>query len=443
MAGAKWEAVLIATLLGAGAVFGQAPDAAIPAANGSVITVRQPGMADQTCRVLTSRREANGANSYEVVNMTTGEHMRITEGAMTPGGAASSASPGLRGWASRMLHRDRPIPVMNEAPAMAKASATPMNVPAPTAAASDPAAIAPSDWALTPKVAERKPDFAPALVKSAAADDWRQSWGKADDHQSPAEAVVRLPHAETGHVDPLKDPAYETPRVIDEKYSPHQAAAVARRNSNGAAAPTAAPSSWFDSLQKKLGKEHEPTAVPTERAEWDGVTAAPPPIAANAFGRPTRAALQDSTQTTTARYGSDPNAVPRATLGNGISQPLSEVGGPYSGAMPDCQHLVAILQTGPYPSQRERAAEALAAAGWHANPAIIPALLQGARGDPAPTVRASCVRCLTRMNAGTPTVLTTLEHLRVDSDPQVRTEVNAALRALTPNAENALPVRPN
>jgi hypothetical protein len=73
-----------------------------------------------------------------------------------------------------------------------------------------------------------------------------------------------------------------------------------------------------------------------------------------------------------------------------------------------------------YPSQREWAAESMAAVDWRSHPQIVQALTMAAKEDPAPTVRASCVRCLATMKVNTPPVITVVRGLKTDSDPRVR-----------------------
>ena len=91
------------------------------------------------------------------------------------------------------------------------------------------------------------------------------------------------------------------------------------------------------------------------------------------------------------------------------------------------QDLMSTLQNALYPSQRERAAQALSACNWKANPEVVAALLLAAREDPAATVRSACVRCLGKMNVSTPGVTTALQGLRADADAQVRQALDEVL----------------
>ena len=86
------------------------------------------------------------------------------------------------------------------------------------------------------------------------------------------------------------------------------------------------------------------------------------------------------------------------------------------------EQLIRTMRENPYPSQRETAAQSLASFDWKSHPHLIPALLQGAAQDPAPSVRAGCVSCLGRMGAAVEPVLGTLQSMRNDIDPRVRQE---------------------
>lgn len=83
------------------------------------------------------------------------------------------------------------------------------------------------------------------------------------------------------------------------------------------------------------------------------------------------------------------------------------------------------------PSQREMAADQLGESNWRLQPQVVQSLTRGAREDPAPTVRAACVRALGHMQANTLDVLETLRSLKNDGDPQVRQQVDDALVAIS------------
>ncbi len=91
-----------------------------------------------------------------------------------------------------------------------------------------------------------------------------------------------------------------------------------------------------------------------------------------------------------------------------------------------------VLKDSIYPSQREWAAEQVSACDWRKNEAVVDALIAAAKEDPAATVRAGCVRCLTKMKVNTVPVVVAVQALKADADPRVRTEVDEALSTLAP-----------
>jgi hypothetical protein len=100
---------------------------------------------------------------------------------------------------------------------------------------------------------------------------------------------------------------------------------------------------------------------------------------------------------------------------------------PVPAPAPDAAQIQATLQNSLLPSRREMAAEILSSLDSHQESTIIPALLQAAGADPAPTVRAACVHCLVKMNANSPEVVSVLMNLKADPDLRVRREANQAL----------------
>lgn len=100
-------------------------------------------------------------------------------------------------------------------------------------------------------------------------------------------------------------------------------------------------------------------------------------------------------------------------------------------------NLLLMLKNALYPSSREWAADKLAAVDWHMNPAVVDALMQAAREDPAATVRAGCVRAIGKMNVNTITVADALQKLKNDADPVVRHEVEQALIKLGASSRTA------
>jgi hypothetical protein len=92
--------------------------------------------------------------------------------------------------------------------------------------------------------------------------------------------------------------------------------------------------------------------------------------------------------------------------------------------------MLTVLRDSLYPSQREWAADQLASGDWRSRPEVVEALATAARQDPAPMVRAGCVRALAQIQVNTVPVRTAVQALKDDPDPRVRQEAEQALGAL-------------
>src|SRR5262249_37641409 len=93
----------------------------------------------------------------------------------------------------------------------------------------------------------------------------------------------------------------------------------------------------------------------------------------------------------------------------------SAVAPPASGPGGTAQRM-AVLRDSLLPRQRADAAEALAQHDWHKEPQVVDALLKAAKEDPAPLVRAECVRSLGRLGVNTVPVVATCEALKNDQN---------------------------
>ena len=93
--------------------------------------------------------------------------------------------------------------------------------------------------------------------------------------------------------------------------------------------------------------------------------------------------------------------------------------------------MLAQLRDSVMPSEREMAAEALSRCDWRRNPGVIQGLVGAAKADPAPAVRAACVRALGRMKVNTLPVVTAVTALKSDGDIRVRQEVEQALAVMS------------
>jgi hypothetical protein len=91
---------------------------------------------------------------------------------------------------------------------------------------------------------------------------------------------------------------------------------------------------------------------------------------------------------------------------------------------------LAALRDALLPSEREMAVNQLSKCDWRSNAPVVQALVAAAREDPAPSVRAACVRSLAKMHVNTIEVLATLQALDTDNDPRVQQEVKQAMQVL-------------
>jgi hypothetical protein len=110
-------------------------------------------------------------------------------------------------------------------------------------------------------------------------------------------------------------------------------------------------------------------------------------------------------------------------------------------ATPDA---IGMLRESMYPSQREWAALKLGSLDWRANPEAVLGLVTTAHHDPAPSVRAACVRSLAQMRVNTMPVVNAIQALKTDPDPRVQRAAEEALALLAPEsaAPSAAPGQP-
>jgi hypothetical protein len=129
------------------------------------------------------------------------------------------------------------------------------------------------------------------------------------------------------------------------------------------------------------------------------------------------------------------------TYGGGVTQPGYQAPAPAAPSLTPAQ-LTGMLHDSLYPSQREWAAEKLACLDWKSNDAVVQALTQAVREDPAPTVRATCVRALVRMKADSYAVVTVIQAAKKDADIRVRNEADEAMGVLAPRTAAPAPLSP-
>ncbi len=82
--------------------------------------------------------------------------------------------------------------------------------------------------------------------------------------------------------------------------------------------------------------------------------------------------------------------------------------------------MIGCLRDDLLPSMREVAAETLASGPGRTRPEVIAALAEAAEKDPAASVRACCLRCLTAMSSASPECMAALQKLNVAGDAGIR-----------------------
>ena len=307
---------------------------------------------------------------------------------------------------------------------------------------------------------------------------------------SPPAPVVgkdELPHAQVKADDPLKDPEKYTKVRPDGSFGPPDGPAKNKMSlldllagkqpppaksadppgmksalAAGAPGATAGPGAaiGFDPNEPNAFSDPKVKVSSAPNAFTEPPPPPPPPpdpqavaLAGNAFvntdepkspGEPTRSVLDTGLPT---RYLTVPPAYPLPApaaprpASPAVSPPVSPaVSRPAPAVLPvgyqpgnpyDLTPMVAVLRESLYPSQREEAAEQLGAMDWRRQPQVVDILVERAREDPAPTVRAECVRSLGRLKANTLPAVEAVKFLQSDEDVRVRHEADDAYAALT------------
>lgn len=410
----KWKSSIVTALLWGGAAWGQQP-AFVPSgeiANLSMLTLREAGKPDQHCRVLQAWRTPGGGISYRVQDIQTGE-VAILDGGGDVTTRAELASRGNREQASR------PSPVAPVYPGQSQATMTTVLRPAPIserltpqrtsgvmtlAAQPEPAG---GQWVTTSELAAGIPFQTEPPEARSYLSGVRRLFGKEPTTGSTVMAsespvADEFPTTTSGAMVVMPGPSGRPVVMV-----PDAPMSAPTANPLTPAAPDVAP----EQLRVLLGNAFDRTAA-----------ARPAPYLVNAFAP---------------RGNPAPSPAPLAPIQEPLVHPTVGQFGALavmvqaSSPTVSRKELMAILHDSPYPSRREMAVETLARADWHSDPNVLPILIQTAREDVAATVRATCIRCLTGMEANTGPVVETLRKLKADPDARVRREVEAALMTLT------------
>ena len=260
---------------------------------------------------------------------------------------------------------------------------------APEQSAGEPSGITPmpADNDKTSSDASSIPaaKLGPIQTEPAKPSEWRQSWGKADNHQSILSSY-QIPQDES-----KKDNVVLT--GDDEKAASADSAPV-----NAANKPGPEPAGYVDLTDIR----------PLSKSSSDAK-------------RPVRMLLTSFRKSSQKDQGSMAGSAV-ATQSGPAMKPAS--------ADQDLYQLQRMLGEDLLPSRREKAADMLSAMDWRHNREILGAILTAAGQDPAATVRAACVRCLVRMQADTLETVHLLQSLKADADPRGREEAEKALATL-------------
>jgi hypothetical protein len=128
---------------------------------------------------------------------------------------------------------------------------------------------------------------------------------------------------------------------------------------------------------------------------------------------------------------------PPAQVPSVAQEPSRTAAAPATTAQPSTAQMVAMLHNAPYPSQREWMAESLT--DGPADSAVVSALVNAATEDPAATVRATCIRCLAKINPHDDAVIAAVHKLQADPDARVRREAELALAQLGAGSPTSMP----
>jgi hypothetical protein len=424
-----------------------------------------------------------------------------------------------------------------------------------------PPPVAPAPTPNPVSTPARSAAFTGAAVKPAPISDWRESWGKADDHQSDVPRV-QLPRADNTKPDPLLDLPHFVPLPTENRLADRPDASLVKLKSkapepaalaaesapldpppcvqppavikapavaptpvvvNGPAAPPttgveAGAAAWAPAVVATPGPAaagdsaggpggmgvYRPLQMPPgaravtlpkdeppgnafadiEPAKQAGAKAAVT-LATNAFSgqpRPPEAAsaygprgMNPAMMQFAAQGGAYPASPYGRMYAGGAGMVLA--GGYYGPMVPtglpsqyavwhtnapappaaaerprpamlpesatptSADDLLAALHDALLPSEREAAAESLADPDKATDPRVVTAVAKAAREDPARCVRATCVRCLVKMQADSDVVKTTLQALQGDAEAEVRQEAEQALAHLADPAPAGGPVQ--
>jgi hypothetical protein len=430
MTAAKWKESFVALVACAGLTWGQTDSSQTPplGIGRDLLTVREPGRADQKCRILKAWKQPDGTLAFEVQCLETEERLTLVEMAS----AETTFKDSPRAMRSRIFHWGQNL---TPPPGVPRMPTTPVAMPekgidvksesAPVTGTSNLPTVPPvassGDGPKEIEIKKSEPLYplppeaklGPIQVETAKPSNWQESWGKADDHHTKLtdEKVTETSpvNSESGH-DPVKAPsALPVPT----------------------SAPVNPPTTSVDQVSSEVSPENSGN---TEKAQ-NSLKVVQPAGYTHIDDRPGVAHVTDIPPTETkAAPGSKTPVMDffRTLWKPPLKEPaplqsIQVAEAPAPMPAPSPLQFQAVLQDSLLPSEREMAADALSGFQRLEDPTIVPALLRAATEDPAATVRASCVHGLAKMNANTSDVVSALMNLKADPDVCVRREVNQAL----------------
>jgi hypothetical protein len=423
-------AVLAGLLLISGLGLAQQPQ---KADGDKIMLLTKEGRPPRRCQVLKSWKHPSGGTAYEVKALDNGEVMTVIEhGEPEPAVSAKPAEP-LKPIAKPAETAKKPEPPKTTA-------VKKTDVPKVVAKTDKPASAKPADKTdkSTAAKAADKTDKS-GVVKTAAKTEKTATAKTASKTDKPAVAKAG---------DPILSPAKYSGDSKVGNLVPADAPKPNSAKTEYTKQPVPLAQRWFAFWEKPAGPQLPP--APDNKVAKAALPPKPPlppkpatpALAKAAAPAPAKPASPPSeTVVTSVSFGTSPLMQWRSAVASRPSKPskparpATAIGEPIPVVIEARYHpdrvvrLIGALKDDDLPSLREVAAESLAHEAQQ-RPDVHAAMIESARMDPAPTVRAACCRCLAGMQVKSPDCMETLHMLESDSDPVVRAEATMALSRL-------------
>jgi hypothetical protein len=395
-------AVLAGLLLVAGLGVAQQPQ---QAEGEKIMLLTKEGRPPRRCQVLRSWKHPSGGTAYEVKALDNGEIMTVIEHG-EPNAAAKPA--------------EAPKAAAKPADAAKKPDASKTT----TTKTTDPAKVTKTDKSTPAKTADKTDKS--TVVKTAATTDKSATAKTAPKLDKPAAAKAN---------DPILSPTKYTSDSKVGNLVSGDAPKQSQVKTEYTKQPVPLAQRWFAFWEKPS----QPKLPPPPASENKVAKATAPAKPAAATPAPAKPAAQPSeTQVTKVSFTATPLMQWRVAMGSKPvkpARPATAMGEPMPVVIEARYHpdrvvrLIGALKDDELPSLREIAAESLAREAAQ-RPDVQAAMIESARMDLAPTVRACCCRCLGEMQVKSPDCMATLHTLESDPDPVVRAEAMSALSRL-------------